>query len=317
MENKAHYAIVGVFAIALTVAAALFVVWLGRIDFDQEWSDYEVVFEGPVRGLTEASEVRFNGIKVGDVTRLYLEPDNPSLVIARIRVQAETPLREDSLAQLEPQGLTGLSYIQVTAGTIGQALLDSSGSAIPRIESRPAQLESIIEGGEDVVSEAIEALRSLNDILTNENRDRFDRILANLETMTGQLSQTQDTLTKFETTLDDVSAAARSINAAGEEFAAFAEAANILVTRDIPTTLVEVDTASQAVTVASLGTDELVRSIQPGFEQFSNAGLSDLEQTIEETQRLVRNIDQILAELESDPTGFVTGRRVREVELSE
>lgn len=317
MENKAHYALVGFFAIALTVAAALFVVWLGRIDFDQEWSDYEVVFEGPVRGLTEASEVRFNGIKVGEVTRLYLEPDNPSLVVARIRVVGETPLRADSLAQLEPQGLTGLSYIQVSAGSPESALLDSSGGAVPRIQSRQAQLETIIEGGEDVVSEAIEALRALNRILSNENRQRFEVILANTETLSGQLVDMNERFARFDATLDLIDQAARDISVAGQDFSAFSVTATALIEGDLANTLREVDIAARAVNQTSLDTSVLVTSIQPGFERFATSGLKDVEATVEELQRLLRNMDLLLAEFETDPTAFVAGRRVREVELSQ
>jgi phospholipid/cholesterol/gamma-HCH transport system substrate-binding protein len=317
MENKAHYALVGAFSLALVGAALLFILWLGRINIDQDWAEYEISFEGPVRGLTEASEVRFNGIKVGEVTRLYLEPQEPSKVIARIRLQEETPLRSDSVAQLEPQGLTGLSYIQVSAGTQDGTLLDATGPGYPRIQSRQAQLESIIAGGEDVVSQAIETLQSLNALLTAENRDRFSTILDNVADVTGHLSENRAVLTRLQATLSDVSTAATTIDDAGKDFAAFARAAQLLVERDIPATLLEVDAASRAVNEASINTDVLVRSVQPGLTSFATTGLKDVEQTIEETQALLRSLDAVLAEFEADPSAFVAGRRVREVEFDQ
>jgi len=215
MEHKAHYAIVGFFAIALAIAAGLFVVWLGRIDFDQEWSRYDVVFDGPVRGLTETSEVRFNGIKVGEVTRLYLDPEDPSRVIARIRVLEEAPLKSDSLAQLEPQGLTGLSYIQVTAGSPGAPELEADGAEVPRITSRPAQLDSSIERGEDVVSEAIEALRAINSVMSPENQETLATILENLEGFSEAVSGTEDTVARLETTLAEIGEAASALEDRG------------------------------------------------------------------------------------------------------
>jgi len=161
METKAHYALVGFFAIALTAAVALFAVWLGQLRFNQDFSEYDVVFQGPVRGLTEASEVRFNGIKVGEVTRLTLDRNDASLVIARVRVAAQTPVLRDSVAQLEPQGITGLSYIQITAGSPDSPPLIASTGEIPRLNSQRAQLESLISSSEDIARSASEAIAQI------------------------------------------------------------------------------------------------------------------------------------------------------------
>lgn len=159
METKAHHALVGFFVVFLVLAGGFFVLWLGQQTFQQEYSYYDVVFDGPVRGLREAGEVRFNGIQVGEVTQISLDPQNPNRVIARVRLQAETPVRVDSSAQLEPQGLTGLSYIQISGGTAeAQRLLSTSRGDPPRIYAEQAQIESLVAGGEDALEAARIAL---------------------------------------------------------------------------------------------------------------------------------------------------------------
>jgi len=123
MERNANYALVGLATVILTVALIVFGIWLARLGFARDYDLYDIVFQGPVRGLTEGGEVHFQGIKVGEVTTIALDKGNPRNVIARARVTEDVPIRVDSYATLEPQGITGLNYVQITAGTASRPLL--------------------------------------------------------------------------------------------------------------------------------------------------------------------------------------------------
>lgn len=129
MEKNANYATVGLTTLILTVAMIVFVVWLGRLSFARDFDLYDIVFQGPVRGLNEGGEVHFNGIKVGEVTKIGLDKVNPRNVIARVRVAEDVPIRGDSYATLEPQGITGLNYVQISPGTATRPLLKDVASA--------------------------------------------------------------------------------------------------------------------------------------------------------------------------------------------
>jgi phospholipid/cholesterol/gamma-HCH transport system substrate-binding protein len=113
METRANYVLIGLFSILSVIAAAIFILWIANSGINKQTSPYDVVFEGPVRGLEVGGEVRFNGIKVGEVTDLTLSPENPKDVIARIVVQSSTPISITSVAELEPAGLTGTAYVQI------------------------------------------------------------------------------------------------------------------------------------------------------------------------------------------------------------
>ena len=123
MERNAHYAAIGLATLVLFLGLILFVVWLARFQFAKEYDVYDIVFYGPVRGLSEGGEVHFNGIKVGEVTALQLDRQNPNKVIARARLTAEVPIKTDSRAVLKPRGVTGGNSIQITAGSPKAALL--------------------------------------------------------------------------------------------------------------------------------------------------------------------------------------------------
>ncbi|WP_240008235.1 MlaD family protein [Pseudaquidulcibacter saccharophilus] len=211
METKANFVLIGAFTILSLVLAAIFTVWIANTGFDQQYGEYDVSFRGPVRGLEIGSEVRFNGIKVGEVSKLSLDKTNPSNVIARIRITSETPVKTDSVAQLEPSGITGLSYIQILAGGENSPpLVRLKGQERPLIASRPGQLDRFLEGGEGVLDNALETVVRLNRLLNDKNLKSFSETLKNLDTSTARLAGNGQLL-------DSATQAARSIDQAGQE----------------------------------------------------------------------------------------------------
>src|SRR5688572_8987530 len=135
METKANYVLIGAFVLLAAGALALFTLWIAGNPLNRSYSDYDVIFNGPVNGLSEGGEVRFNGIKVGEVTTLRLDRDDPNNVIAHIRVEAQTPVRSDSVAQLNFMGITGVTFIQILAGSPDSPMLAPVNGVTPRIKT--------------------------------------------------------------------------------------------------------------------------------------------------------------------------------------
>ncbi len=298
METKAHYVLVGLFA-----------VWLGRVTFDQEFAEYDVIFQGPVRGLTSASEVRFNGIEVGEVTRLGLDPTDPTKVIARIRVPTETPFRTDSIAQLEPQGLTGLSYIQVSAGTAEAPMLVAPNSAvIPRLQSRQAQLETLVEGGSDVVAAASEALTRLNALMSEENISSLTLTLKNVSALSDQLAEREAIAARASAALAAVEKASQDVSRAALE-------TDRLMRNDVAPMVRATELASIEVDRASKETYAMLEALSPAMERFAESGLDEATLAMSDLRRLVVALEALTVELEDDPAAFVAGGRRPEVEI--
>ncbi len=197
METKANFVLIGAATLIGVALIMLFAMWIGGGQFNRGWNEYDVVFDDPVRGLTEGGEVRFNGIKVGEVTDLRIDPDNTNRVIARIRVSDDVPVREDSEAQLEPIGLTGVTLIQLTAGSPSADLLRRGlGGPPPRIRGRGSQIDVIVARGEEIALRASEAMAAVRDLLTEENIQRVTDILTNLETVSQQLAARDSVVTQ-------------------------------------------------------------------------------------------------------------------------
>src|SRR3954468_9414682 len=116
METRAHHVIIGAFAIGVFALAMAFVLWLSKSRIDQEFALYDIIFNEAVTGLSKGGLVQYNGIKVGEVVQLTLAKDDPRKVIARIRLDADTPIKQDTRAKLGLQGVTGVAFIQLSGG---------------------------------------------------------------------------------------------------------------------------------------------------------------------------------------------------------
>ena len=153
MERHANYALVGVLTTLLLIGGLVFVVWLGNAQFGERNDRYRIIFQGPVRGISQGGEVQFNGIKVGEVKTVRLSPQDANKILVDVEVGHDTPVRTDSLASVEMQGISGVNAILISAGTTRQPLLrDVSRDDPPLIRSKPNALASLLQGGGKMVA---------------------------------------------------------------------------------------------------------------------------------------------------------------------
>jgi phospholipid/cholesterol/gamma-HCH transport system substrate-binding protein len=212
METKANYVLIGAATVIGAALIMLFAMWIAGGQFNRGYNEYDVVFDDPVRGLTEGGEVRFNGIKVGEVDDLRIDPDNTNRVIARIRVDDEVPVKEDSEAQLEPIGLTGVTLIQLSAGSPSSDLLRRGlGEPPPRIQGRGSQIDILVARSEDIALRASEAMAAVRDLLTEENIQRVTDILENLDEVSRRLAAHDSVVTQSGEAAREVAALARQL----------------------------------------------------------------------------------------------------------
>jgi phospholipid/cholesterol/gamma-HCH transport system substrate-binding protein len=184
METRAPYAMIGLFVIAIIGAVFGFVYWLHNTGGLGEQTVYRVRFENTVSGLLTGAAVLFNGIRVGEVTGLQLDPDDPRQVTATITVASGTPVRADTQTGLEFQGLTGVPVISLRGGAAGAARLASSQGEPPTLIADPTAGQSMTEA-------ARQALRRIDAVLA-DNSDSLKSSIANLNTFTGALARNSD-----------------------------------------------------------------------------------------------------------------------------
>ena len=203
MERNANYFLVGLISLILVAVAAIFIAWLANLQFNRDYAFYNISFVGPVRGLSDGGEVHFNGIKVGEVIKISLDPKDTSRVIARARVTSDVPIRTDSYATLEPQGITGVNYVQITGGTPAKPLLRDTvkRGEIPVLASRSGPLADLLQGGGTVLTRTLDSLDRINRVMSDENIRIFGRSLRNIEDVTAEAKDRKVILAQIETIL--------------------------------------------------------------------------------------------------------------------
>lgn len=310
MERNAHYAAVGLATLVLVLGLALFVVWLAKFQFAREFDEYDVLFFGPVRGLTEGGEVHFNGIKVGEVTDLKLDVRSADRVIARVRIDDAVPVRIDSRAQLEPLGITGINYIQITAGNPRARLLKAGRPEddIPILLSQPSPITELLEGGGTVLARALDTLNRVNRVLSDENIRSFSTTLKNVEEVSAELNRQKAVFAEVEGTLV-------SARQAIDEYKALARSGRVLIEGDGADAVRKLEAAAGEIELAARDAREIVNGLKAPTTEFATTGLPQLTASAESLQDATESLNRLIEEARQSPQGLVGRAPAREIEV--
>jgi phospholipid/cholesterol/gamma-HCH transport system substrate-binding protein len=282
METKANYVAVGAFVLACLIGLVVTIMWLAGAQYSQEYAYYQAYFKGPVTGLGKGTVTRYNGIEVGRITELQFNPSDPQSVIVTLQVQPNLNIRQDSIASIDSQGLTGGSYVEISGGTAKSPVLTAKeGQRYPVIRTRQSTLAQLEQSAPEVVAKLNVAATQLNDLLNDKNRRAVAHILASLD----------ETTTAIARRSGDIDATIRNANEA---------TANLRdASRQIKPTLDRVDLTVTKFGKVADDTDAFV----------TGDGLAQLSDLIAEMRRLVANLDKFSDQLNRNPTSLLFGDR--------
>ena len=310
MERNANYALVGLVSTILLIGLIVFIVWLAQFNWNKKYDRYDIVFEGPVRGLSTGGEVHFNGIKVGEVTDITLDKKDPNLVIARARVTSDVPIRVDSYATLEPQGITGVNYVQITAGTPSKPLLKdvTPSGHIPRLKSKHDAFSDLLSGGGNVLQRAVEALDRVNRVLSDENIRAFSGTLSDVHAVTTELRERKAVFADAQKALQTADQAAAQIRDLAHD-------SRTLVNSDGKRAIVKLADAATEIEAASKQLRGMLAKLEGPTSDFATTGLPQLTATLSSLQQATDNLDRIIGEVQQNPRGLIGKAPAREVEV--
>lgn len=304
METRAHHVLIGLFTVIAVGCALLFGLWLGKSSMDREYSYYDIGFSQAVSGLSSGSSVEYSGIKVGDVTELWLEPDDPRKVRARIRVYGGTPIKTDTQARLALANITGSMVIQLHGGTPEAPRLEGDRGDPPLIVADPSSLSALLENGEDLMSNINNLLLSANQIFSEENTTRLSRTLAHLEQATSVLSEQRGDLAQ---TLQQFNQLSQQANTVMGELSTLARNANGLLDDQGRSVL---DSAAQSMSALDRTTSRLDTLLEKNQGALNNGmqGFNELGPAINELRTTLGALRRVTQRLEDNPSGFLLGR---------
>ena len=330
METRAHHLLVGSFVIVVVLGLLGFVIWLAKIDIDREFARYTIYFEGSVSGLSTASSVMYNGIPVGTVTAIELDPDNPSRVEVTVEVAATTPVRSDSVATLELQGITGVSLVSITGGSAGSAeLVARPGKRYPEIDSVPSQFQRFFAGAPELIAQSIQLIEQATKLFSEENLVSLAAILDDAQVLSNELAarsgdigsildNIEKTSTGIALATDALNGLIASLDTEVAEISDDAKATlstvrgtlagiDTLVDGEVRSLLAEVQSTAQSVTRVSDQINGIVGDARQPLADFSAEGLYEMSGLITDMRQLMGSLSRLAAQLESDPAQFLFG----------
>jgi phospholipid/cholesterol/gamma-HCH transport system substrate-binding protein len=282
LETNANYVAVGAFVLACVVGLVIAILWLTGTEYAQEYSYYQTFFKGPVTGLGKGTVTRYNGIDVGRVTDLQFDPSDPQSVIVTLQVQPNLNIREDSVASIESQGLTGGTYVEISGGTARSPILVTKpGQRYPVIRAKQSTLQQLEQSAPEVVAKLNIAVTRLNDLLNDKNRQALSDVLTNLADATSTVAKRSKDI---EETIQNANQATVNLRQASA---------------DLKPTLEETNRTIRKFGKTADDADALI----------NGEGVAQLTDLVGEMRRLVASLTRFSDQLDRDPSKLLFGDR--------
>lgn len=313
METRASHVLVGLFVLVLSVAAAAFAFWSGRVELERAVARYEIVFTESVTGLQVGSQVTYRGIPAGRVTDIRIDPERTTQILGTVELDPTIPVTNRTFAQLAPQGITGIFNVELLSdsGFEGPTVSIDEGAQIP---ARPSTLQRLASDAPELVAEAAALVREARQLLRPENIERISNTLANIELLSTEIAnrrqQVGEVLDAAGGLVDDVRATLAGVDrviGSVERTALAVEEATGPVVADVGAGLDEFRGALKSAGRAADQMDRMVRELREPTRDFAQTGLYDLSLLISESRQLVAATTRIAREFERDPAGFLLG----------
>jgi len=304
MENRLSYILVGAFVFVLLIAGVFSILWLGHYSDKGTFKFYKVATKESVSGLNEKAPVKLRGVQIGEVRTITINPKNAEEVLVTIRVQDDAPIKEDTYAIIEAQGITGLSFIQLQGGTNDAKELKTSGKAEEYgiIYSRPStfsrldktitslsqKAEMIFERAEAIMSE--KNVKNLEIIIENSAKiaESTSKTMANIEAHNKEINQL----------LQEATAAARGVKEMSHSFSSAVDNTGV-------DTMNKVREASKSVSTVMGGLNQKLEKGSFDVDILVKENLMPLQRTLQELNILVTETKEMVSNLKDSPSDLL------------
>jgi len=311
MEPKVNYLLAGSFVLVLSIVTLGLVVWLGKSDYRGVYDRYYTYMRQSVSGLSVNSSVKYRGVDVGRVKDIALNPENAEEVWLTLDILQGTPIKTDTVATLETQGLTGLATLNLEGGSReAPRLVVEPGQEYPVIRSRPSLFFRLDMALTRLLSEdsLTKLFKNLNDfsknamaMMSEDNRMHIERTLADLSTISRILARQSDSINHaIETaseSMDNLAILTSTIN------------------EEVPPLLNRMNTSAMAVNqvtekLARTGhvVETVVQDSRPDIERFTKETLGETGLLITELRDLTSALQRVVQQIEQHPDSLVFGR---------
>ena len=310
METRANYALIGIFTLAVVAAAFSFVYWFSGAEKPGGRKTYKIVFTGSISGLSNGGWVLFNGVRVGEVTKIDLLPQDPSRVFALIDVDAKVPVRADTKARLEYTGFTGVASVALTGGATDAPPLPTSKQEPGVIIADRSDFQDLIATARRIATQASDFLDKTNRLI-DDNSASITASVKNAEKFSDALAANSDGVKDFMGAIADVG---KSIKPLTAKLDVLATDADNVVKAINPNG--EIAAAAKSVKKAADDLDARMKEIAVNINRFTGSGLRQYEALAVDGRKTLEQINQAVRSIESNPQQFLFGKSPQIPEFS-
>ena len=318
MENRINYIMLGIFVFGLFLGALGFVLWMGKYSEKDSFTYYKVNTKESVSGLNDKAPVKLHGVAVGEVYKIFINPKNSEEVSIIIKIKAETPIKKDTHALIEPQGITGLSYLQLEGGSHDAEVLPTSENESemgiiytePSLFSRVDQsLTTITEKSSAVLTSTDRVLQKANQVLSDKNLQNIERILENSAQLSESVHKTAQSLEMQRARIDSIMKQALLLENAAIDTANRMREMSDTISGIVKTTGVEtmdkMSTAADSVRLVMKKIEDKFDSGMFDFDTIAKDALSPAENTLIELETLMVQTQKLLEGLQESPSDLL------------
>lgn len=305
MDPRVNYTLVGLFIIVLGSAVIAITLWLSAGTSHKSYRTYVAYMSESVSGLNLKAAVKYRGVEVGQVSEIALDRDNPERVRLLLDIEEGTPIKEDTVAVLSTQGITGLAFVDLTGGSQDSPLLEARpGEPYPEIQTGPSLLLRLDSAVSTMLSELSAAAQSLNEVaerinilLNDHNQQAIAGTLGNVEQLTGT----------FATRVDALGEGLSHMVTIADNTARVSDELPTLIDR-ISRSVAAMGKTVGTINQTAQGVDRLVSRVQEDLAQFSRDSLAQVGPLLREMRQLSETLGRMSRELERNPNMLLFGR---------
>lgn len=303
MNNKVNYTLIGILVLFGLGMIIVFSYWLLQPSEEVKVKKYYVYFKESVLGLNLEAPVKYRGVTVGKVTDIKISPKNTEEIQVVVSILKSTPIKTTTMAKLTSQGITGLSYINLSMGENDSELLEKKdGEKYPVIKTTPSFLEKIEKSFGNVSTNLSKTLDGTTQLLNEENQkqigiilNRSAKFMDNMEKMLNA-----QTIEHFQRSMENLDSASAKLNMMMPKIERFVD--NSVEWEN------KIATNFNAIMGSYLGIKDSMTHFKAAleggefnFKEMTSDIVPTINSTMMEVQNLVIRLDSLMEQYEKSP----------------
>jgi phospholipid/cholesterol/gamma-HCH transport system substrate-binding protein len=298
MDTKVNYTLVGLFVIVLGMALLGVIVWLSNLGNNQKYDHYVVYMNESVSGLTPQASVSFNGVRVGQVSAIRLNKNNPQQVRLLLDVKLGTPINKSTIATLKSMGITGVAYVGLSATKAHAPHIPVlAGNKYPIIPSKPSLLETLSDALKESADHIATLSMSIQKLVSQKNQKAITKSLDNIQKLTNTLAKNDG---KLNSIITKVALFSGNMASASQSFP------KTMV--DIQRTLKQLRDMSLSINAAGKNMNKTLDSSHVLVQNFSEQVMPETMNVLQKLGGIATHLQGLSAQLQANPSMLIRGK---------